>query len=303
MTAYTAPAYFDHADYPNAVDLNTLSTAQVHINEVLASAQQHPCAYYTTLDDYPSADSGDQYTNAGRWVVMTHTYRYLYYACDGGASRIMPYSTTRTTAATGDNWWATTWLSENATTLAETNGNLDAISVAVYDLDSLGWLTYGEQYVVYDVFGCYEYDEAHMPLESTPPFVDGNLLSAAALNSMSRNIEVIKGRMDAPVRPRLIESNDRWLFKKLAGADSLVIKGTIIGGSVNSIDIKVGTNPSSMGAALVTLNNGGSGYAENDVFDSASIDISGKTDGTDYLVEVDEDGAGTLRVEQIYTTD
>lgn len=301
MTAYTVPAYFTHAQYPNAVDLNKLSTAQVHLNEQLPSTAQHPCAYYTTLDDYPSSDAGDQFTNAGRWVVITHTYRYLHYACDGGASRIMPYSPTYTTQSTGDNWWNATWLSENAVTLSETNGNNDAIAVAVYDLDSISWLTYGEQYVVYDTFGCYEYDEAHPPLESTPTFTDGNLLSASALNSMSRNIEVLKGRTDAPVRPRKIESNDRWLFQKIAA--NLVIKGTIIGGSVSSVAVKVATNPASMGSAIATLNNGGSGYAENDAFDSGEISLAAYTTGTNYLVEVDETGAGTLRVEQIYITD
>ena len=213
----------------------------------------------------------------------------------------MQYSPTYTTQSSGDNWWNARWLSENAVTLSETNGNNDAIAVAVYDLDSISWLTYGEQYVVYDTFGCYEYDEAHPPLESTPTFTDGNLLSASALNSMSRNIEVLKGRTDAPVRPRKIESNDRWLFPKIAA--NLVIKGTIIGGSVSSVAVKVATNPASMGSAIATLNNGGSGYAENDAFDSGEISLAAYTTGTNYLVEVDETGAGTLRVEQIYITD
>lgn len=299
MTAYAAPAYFTHAQYPNADDLNTLSTAQVHIHEILDATAFHPCAYYTTLDDYP-AETNEQFPNAGRWVVITHTYRYLHYACDGSASRIMPYSPTLTTAATGDAWWGTTWLADNTVSLSDTNGNNDAISIAVYDLDSISWLTYGEQYVVFDTWGCYEYDAAHPPLESTAPFVTDNLLPASSLNSLSRNIEVIKGRMDAPVRPRLLEAHDRWLFKKIAA--NLVIKGTIIGDTVNSVDIKVGTDPASMGAAIATLDNGGAGYAENDAFDSGSISLAAFDTDADYLVEVDEDGSGTLRVEQIYIT-
>jgi len=298
MTAYSVPATFSHGDYPNADDLNTLSNSQKHIYEILPASAQHPVAYYTTLDDYPSGDAGEQYNGAGRWIVLTHTYRYLHYATDG-SGLIMPYSTSLSVTDTGDNWFNPSWQSENTVSLAATNGNNDAISITAYDLDSISWLNYGDQYVVYDVFGCYEYDEAHPPIEATPPFTM-DYLSASALNSMSRNIELIKGRMDAPVRPRYIDSNDRWLFNKVA--THLVIKGTILDDSVNSVDIKVATNPGSMGTAIATLNNSGSGYAANDSFDSGNISLSSYTNGEDYLVEIIEDGSGTLRVEQIYLT-
>lgn len=288
MTAYTVPAEFAHGSPPNAVDLNTLSTAQVHISEILPATAHHPCAFYNTSD------------SVQRWVVLTHTYRYLHYATDGSAAMIMRYSPDYT-----DNnaWGSETWKADNGVSLGETNGNLDAIVIATYDLDSISWLNYGDQYVVFDTWGCYEYDEAHPPIEATPPFYATNFLSAAALNSLGRNIEVIKGRMDAPVRPRLIESSDRWLFKKLAGADSLVIKGTIMDDSVSSVSVKVAQNPSSMGSAIATFNNGGSGYAANDTFDTGDIDISAYTDGEDYLVEVTDVGSGYVRVEQIYTTE
>lgn len=287
MTAYAAPAYFAHAQYPNAVDLNTLSTAQVHINEILDTTAHHPAGFYNTND------------SVQRWTVFTHTYRYLHYATDGSEAYIIPYSMDFTDTA-GSGFNANTY-AETGVSLSETNGNMDAISIAVYDLDSISWLTYGEQYVVFDTWGCYEYDVSHPPLESTAPFVTGNLLPASALNSLSRNIEVIKGRTDAPVRPRLIESNDRWLFKKLA--TNLIIKGTIIGDSVSSVAVKVAQDPASMGSAIATLNNGGSGYAENDPFDSGEISLAAFDANADYLVEVIETGSGTLRVEQIYLAD
>jgi len=231
------------------------------------------------------------------WIVLTHTYRYLHYAADGSESKIMRYSF----SYEDNNYWtgSASWLEDNSVALSNTNGNNDTIAVTAYDLDSISWLNYGDQYVVFDVWGCYEYDEAHPPIEATPPFTM-DYLSASALNSMSRNIELIKGRMDEPVRPRLIESDDRWLFTKIA--DNLVIKGTILDDSVSSVDIKVAADPSSMGTAIASLDNSGSGYAANDSFDSGSISLSSYTADENYLVEIIEDGSGTLRVEQIYLT-
>lgn len=301
MTAYTVPVTdFAHGEYPNAVDLNTHSTAQEHLDEILPAYAEHPLSYYTSLDNYPS-DESERFTNAGYWRVFTHTYRYLHYACDGSASRIMKYSPTLTTQATGDNWWGPTWLEDNSVSLSSTNGNADQIQVGVYDLDSIAWLDYGDQYVVYDCFGALEYDASMLPIEATPPFYDGNLLSAAALNSMGRNIESIKGRTDAPMRPRLIESDDHWFGLKVAGY--LRIKGTILTDTVSSVAVYVGDNPSSMGSADFTLNNGGSGWAANAAFDSGSLSLAALSADQAYLVKIAETGSGTLRVQQIYMTD
>lgn len=286
MTAYAVPAIFSHGQYPNAVDLNTLSAAQTHLDEVLPTYGQHPLAFYNTND------------SVQRWVILTHKSRYLRYFCDGSETKIMRYSMDFT-----DNnaWGSETWLADNSTSLGETNGNMDAIVVATYDLDSIDWLDYGDQYVVFDAWGCFEYDESDLPLEATPSFADTNLLSAAALNSLGRNIEAIKGNADAPVRPRLLETDDHWVFRKLY--DNLIIEGTIMDDTVSSVAIYIGTDPSSMGAADFTLNNGGSGWAATDAFDSGALTLAGIDDGTDVLVKITESGSGYLRVERIYQTD
>jgi len=285
MTAYVVPPTWEHGDYPNAVDLNKLSSSQKHLHENTPSSVQHPLAFYNTND------------SVQQWIVLTHTYKNLYFATDGSEAKIMKYSPDY---SDNNAWGSETWLSANSETLSETNGNLDAIAIGTFDLDSLEWLSYGDQYVVFDVWGAYEYDESYLLIDDTPPFAAGNLLSASALNSLSTNIELLKGTMESPTRPRFLGSNDRLLFKKLG--DTLVLKGTVTGDTLNSISIKVSQNPSSMGAAIATYDNSGSGYAENDTFDFSSIDISSFTDGENYLVEVTKDGSGTVRIEQAYIT-
>lgn len=289
MTAYTVPKTdFAHGDYPNAVDLNTLSTAQVHLDEVLSSYAEHPLTFYNSND------------SVQRWHVLTHTYRYLHYACDGSETRIMRYSIAYS-GGEGGVWGSESWISENSISLSETNGNADQIVIGVYDLDSIAWLDYGDQFVVFDCWGCYEHDAALAPLEATPPFYATNYLSAAALNSMGRNIEVIKGRTDAPVRPFLVEDDDHWLGNKQAAY--LRIIGTITGDTVSSVAVYVGDNPSSMGSADFTLNNGGSGWAADAAFDSGSLTLAALDDEQNFLVSIVESGSGKLRVERIYMTD
>ena len=288
MTAYTVPKTdFAHGGYPNADQLNTHSTAQVHLDEVLSDYAEHPLVFYNTND------------SVQRWKVFTHTYRFLHYASDGSESKIMRYSF----SYEDNNYWtgSETWLADNSISLSNTNGNADQIAIATYDLDSISWLAYGDEYVVFDCWCAYEYDEAYPPLEATPPFVATNYLSAAALNSQGRNIAAIKGRCDAPMRPRLIESDDYWEGPKLGA--NLRIKGTIMDDTVSSIAVYVGDNPSSMGSADFTLTNGGSGWAADDAFDSGSLSLAALDSGQDFLVKMAETGSGYLRVEQIFTTD
>lgn len=286
MTAYVVPPFWEHGDFPNAVDLDKISNAQKHLHENTPTTVQHPLAFYNTND------------SVQQWIVITHTYKYLYYFTDGSEAKIMKYSPDYS-----DNiaWGSETWLTNNSETLSETNGNLDALVVAFLDLESIEWLDYGDQYVVFDVWGAYEYDESYLLIEDTPPFATGNLLSASALNSLANNVQLLKGTMDSPSRPRFLGDNDRLLFKKLG--DTLVLKGTVLSDTLNSITIKISQNPGSMGSPFVTYDNGGSGYAENDTFNFNSIDISSLTDDENYVVEVTKDGSGDVRIEQAYVTD
>lgn len=286
MTAYVVPVLWEHGDFPNADDLNKLSNSQKHLHENTPATVQHPCAFYNTND------------SVQQWIVITHTYRYLYFATDGSEAKIMKYSPDY---SDNNSWGRETWISNNTESLSETNGNLDVIIIDSFDLESLGWLNYGDQYVVFDVWGAYEYDESYLLIGDTPPFATENLLSASALNSLANNIELLKGTLDSPSRPRFLGDNDRLLFKKLG--DTLVIKGTVMSDTLNSISIKISQNPASMGTAIVTYDNSGSGYAENDIFDFSSIDISSFTDNENYLIEIVKDGSGDVRVEQAYVTD
>lgn len=293
MTTYALPKTdWAHGDFPVAAELNKLSTAQTHINELNYASARVDLVPYNTVDD-----------TVWRYT-FTHRKRYLYYLTDGSQAAVLPYAATYSAPTT---WNSPSWRSANGTSLSGSVGNLDDIDggVQVFDLDSLDWLQYGERYVVYDVWGAMEVDIAEPLQLQGSVFADDNFLSAAMLNALGEDVAGLKALTDSPNPPQIhwIGGGDSegWYWMKRT-RDYLHIKGKVTSGDIESIEVFVSTNPSSMGTALLESNNGGSGYTSGDEY-HGTIDISALTADNDYIVRVgvtEDSGGGDFSITGAY---
>lgn len=113
--AYVQPKLWAHGDVPTAVEINKYITALNDIKVILDSTPKNPA---THMFDGDEDDAKFQ---------LVHINRYLRYSDEAILSNILDASQT--------------------VNLPEPEGNVRG----VYDLDTIGWLSYG---MTYKVVGC-----------------------------------------------------------------------------------------------------------------------------------------------------
>lgn len=118
--AYSAPPLWEHGDIPTAADMNKYSDGLNAIYTALVAKRHFPAA---KVRQYLSTGADTHFqavTTDNSYCVAVHTMRFLVY---GGSGALTNLAGTETTS------------------LQDITGGTN-----IFDLDSVGWLNYGQVY-------------------------------------------------------------------------------------------------------------------------------------------------------------
>ena len=138
-----------------------------------------------------------------------------------------------------------------------------------------------------------------MAFTPPPTFATGALLSASALNTISKNVEFLKGRIDGTQALScgdIMDSSDTvdsryWLMYKHAGMDYLYHSFLVTAGSGHTVELFISSDMSTWGTDYWS-------YASVSTIQyTGHTSISALTDDTWYMMRVDVSYSGSGNIQ------